>query len=668
MFDFESADKLFLEGNSSTEQLNNLIKLIIDEKQFRFSRSELKFATDELEKNSIVLYEDDTLKLNDNKLFFYKLYLELTKKFSFVLTEDLTALLTFLKEVHEYFASSTTRMGISHFLKEFNTIAIYYQHHLFKADVIKYTDDWLKEPHNPLYIFSEAFNNFLPYNHFALADLLTLIRKLYALLGYNEPNVINSSIINLKKGLRSFVFQNPHKGKEFLSLLFQNYDAINEQISVDVFSSLLEAEKEFIVDIEKAAKNEIYQSAIVVALSNQNLTSTSELEKILNIIKSITNTSQKYRVQLPQLFASIINNPVTKKEEVIADCFKELNNLVADQDESIVAAVLGAITLIENYEQQKTSLLKNLVEKDNFNHQTIPSLSWIFVTYNEPKLYFEFLIAYTDKFKFAVNEEIFEHAIPNLREKNREEFDRELIGCLIHNQGEIRWMAIRLLSKLCFLHNMRQFSVDILLLKPIEQFKLFTSVFAIFTGPKTSLSLLLPLIDAKDEFVKEAFICRIEILAGDYGGDVTDVMNEQWGIKSEEQQAVYNRMIAYLTEASKRRKAKNNIKELNPLYNQASYMDAYMKTYGKLTSRSINEGVEKGSAFKYLATTVILAKGGGWKNKQTGKISQLGSIGLSMTLPRGYFVSPDNFEWDLHEERKENWENFLIDGKQYFDR
>ncbi|RZJ99945.1 MAG: hypothetical protein EOO46_21470 [Flavobacterium sp.] len=246
-----------------------------------------------------------------------------------------------------------------------------------------------------------------------------------------------------------------------------------------------------------------------------------------------------------------------------------------------------------------------------------------------------------------------------MRNKKEADFDQHLIEFLIHDLGEIRWMGSRILSKLIFHDNMRHFAVNILELPSKSQFKLFTAVLSLINEAQHTLPLVVPLLESGNEAVKEGLISRLELLSEDYGSQVTDALNNYWPAKTEEQQAISDRIQHYMEDFFKRARKKTEVKELNPLHTQSSYFNTYMKSYQKHFERTINEGVDKNSIMRQLATTVVLAKGGGWKHAETGEVMQLSSIGTSMTLPRSYFVSPDNFEWDRMVDRLENWKNFL---------
>ena len=70
----------------------------------------------------------------------------------------------------------------------------------------------------------------------------------------------------------------------------------------------------------------------------------------------------------------------------------------------------------------------------------------------------------------------------------------------------------------------------------------------------------------------------------------------------------------------------------------------------------MQEGAERNSIFGQLGIgTVQLAKGGGWTFGEKKDISKLGSVRSSYSLPRGYFIYPDEFELYKDSEIKADW-------------
>ncbi|HEX5153631.1 MAG TPA: hypothetical protein VFW07_19415 [Parafilimonas sp.] len=107
---------------------------------------------------------------------------------------------------------------------------------------------------------------------------------------------------------------------------------------------------------------------------------------------------------------------------------------------------------------------------------------------------------------------------------------------------------------------------------------------------------------------------------------------------------------------------KSSIKELNPYFTHPKHINFYNKLFYTKMSQSVNKEVEKNSLISILAAdTIQLAKGGGWKISNRKEISKLGSVGTSFSLPRSYFINPNEYELRKGIEMKLDWDDSEFD-------
>ncbi|TCZ64635.1 hypothetical protein [Flaviaesturariibacter aridisoli] len=658
MFDFAQANEEIEKKSLLTGRTDQLINLVIDHKKFVFTKEEITFDFAPLLENGVIEISGDTVQLTEHNFLSYFAYRAFALKFNFELSEDIGALFQFLEAIRDHFDSGKNT-GITRFLRGVDAISLFLHHQHYTQKVTSLFESFDNVGKARIFLYTEALGRFLPHHQFAPADLLSLLKELYAFHKYDEPGVANFNVFRLREGLRQLAQIRPEKAQELEVFLLENFDGISEDITINIWTGLIQKDRLFLSKLRDYVQREVYQPAIIVVLATKGLFNQEEVLEILRLVGEIHNNSKKYRLQLPKLYCSILANSAVLDSQIRERCFASLNELIIDPDPDFAFAVMNELRFMEGYEIEKTALLKTLVEQEHFEQKLIPSISWIFFEFHESSLYFDFLNSLTAKFKYKIDEAIFEHTIQPLRNKGEVAFDQQLIAFLIHDSGELRWIGSRILSKLILHHGMVCFATNVLDLPPKSQFKLFTSVLSLINEAKSTLPLILPLLHSQNEAVREGLISRLELLSEDYGSQVTEALNDHWPKTTEEQQTIYDRIQYYMEVFFDRAKRKTQVKELNPLYIQAANFNNYMESYQKHFERTINEGVDKNSIMRQLATTVILAKGGGWQHAETGEVMQLSSVGTSMTLPRSYFVSPDNFEWDRMVERLENWKNFL---------
>ncbi|HWJ29956.1 MAG TPA: hypothetical protein VNS32_25675, partial [Flavisolibacter sp.] len=517
------------------EQMNQLINLIIDQKKFVFNTEEVPLDLTLLQENGIIEINGNIIGLGEHYLLSFLAYRTFTEKLGFELSDDLSAQFQFLEAVRAHFDSGKNQ-GVTRFLRGLDAIALYYHHQQHHTDIIASLESLDENKKDWVYLFSEAISNFLPHHQFSPTELLNLLRWLYTFHEYNKPGVANLNIGRLREGLRLHAESQPEKSCDLMALLLNDFDGINEDIAVNIWTGLLEKDHNFLSQLKDFALNETYQPAVIVVLATKKVLNENEVNQVLCLVDEIKNESKKYRFQLPKLYGSIIANPAVSDNQIKQNCFDALKKLIIDPDSDFPFEVMGVIRFIPNWEGEKTELLKTLVAEEHFDPRLIPSISWIYLEFNESKFFFDFLKVVSAKFKFKFDEAIFEHTIPFLRDKQKTEFDQCLIEFLIHDLGEIRWMGSRILSKLIY-HHMRHFAVNILDLPAKSQFKLFTAVLSLINEARHTLPLILPMLESSNEAVKEGLISRLELLSEDYGSQISEALNHYWPEKTKEQQA-----------------------------------------------------------------------------------------------------------------------------------
>ena len=180
MFDFTAADQQISQRPQLIEALVTLSNLIFDKKKFVFIRPELDFDLTQLEEEGVLEVIEDKVLLKDHNLLYYVVYIEFARKLSFSVSNDVKTLFEFLRSIRDHFDLGNHN-GISKFLRGVNMIALFYQHVLYTSDVLSYSKEWNNRQESPLFIFTEAFGQFLPYQQFEIEYLLNLLRNLYLL-------------------------------------------------------------------------------------------------------------------------------------------------------------------------------------------------------------------------------------------------------------------------------------------------------------------------------------------------------------------------------------------------------------------------------------------------------------------------------------------------------
>jgi hypothetical protein len=203
------------------------------------------------------------------------------------------------------------------------------------------------------------------------------------------------------------------------------------------------------------------------------------------------------------------------------------------------------------------------------------------------------------------------------------------------------------------------FSIDILSLLPITQYRLWVSLTQDFKEPKYYIPSILSLIDSKSDLVKESFLCKLEEHSEDYGGHIIEVLEMHLDKQNTKHIEVLERIRQYMVDFySTYINLKGPIKEFNPYYTDNKAVRLFNELHFKKMSDTIHKGAEKNSFLSVLgADTVQLSKGGGFRFGNKGEISKLGSFASSFSLPRSYFINHNKFELEQGFEMRRDWTN-----------
>jgi hypothetical protein len=326
----------------------------------------------------------------------------------------------------------------------------------------------------------------------------------------------------------------------------------------------------------------------------------------------------------------------------------------AIENEKTAYYILNNLDQLNNYSQQKTKIVIKLINQNYFSiDKYINPISNVFWHLKEIVL-------------SIIEKKPFENFIKSfqsyLHTVDKIELDKFTIELLTDNQASKRNIGIDIFNQLSS-YSPYKFTFNILELSHILQYKLWMSLTQDFHEPKNRLVALLPLIDSNSDLIKESFICKLEEISEDYGGHVTNVIDNNLDKDNPEYTNVIERVKNYIEDYyTKNIDLKNSVSELNPYHTHYKFIKAFDESFSKNMSKSVGKGARENSLLSILGTsTVQLSKGGGWRFGAKKEISQLGKVGTSFTMPRGYFINPNKFELEKGFLVRQDWkdEEFL---------
>jgi hypothetical protein len=635
---------------------NRLIEHTINSKKFKFETSELKFDTSLLEENQILVNEESKLLISHSAVYYSLFFDRYANKFNFQLTENIAELFDFIEKVEEELKTSQPfNTNVHSFFKGFKTFALFLVHKQFNTDFSAFIQTLNKESGHILYDFNYTYSKLVPFLNTPTNVLYNNLNHL--ITGVTSDVQYNSNLYEISNAIREFCKRNPEDGKKLLQYSIEQ-STIDHNLIIPAIGGLYEKNRDsFWNEITELVKQSKLRVSVICALSSTNALTNEEANKYYSTIASLENHIEEELFNLPKFFVSLINNKVIDDESIKESCFLKLNELIVNPNQKLRQVILNELSFVDGYDSKAIEVLKTLVGDASFDKEQISLVGHVFIRNKDLLGFIDLVTIYGEKFKLDFKAESFSSALYHFRQDFPEKLSQELIKLITNDSGAIRYIGVRIVEYLTPHNGRFIFQTDILNYNAITQYKLWMSILGEIKEPKYTLPMLFPLLNSPFSFVKEAFICRMEQLTEEYGNSVLETIETELDITNLDYSNIYNRIKNYSevfwAEISKKR----GIKELNPIYTQSDLYTLFSNNYGKSFNKNLSEGVEKKSIFMQFATTIILAKGGGWKHEKKGKVEKLGQVSTSFQLPRSHFVNPESFDWEFRTNYFENWKN-----------
>lgn len=633
--------------------ISSFIDLVIEQKKLQFSTNETDTDNLLFEKNIIKL-EKDKISIADFGLISSCFLEKYKEKLDFKINEKFQINVDFIKEIKEDFTKNEYIPDYHILEKEIWKSIIKESNSVWKCNFNEYLNSLGKDKKaDRITDFTNAYSNLLP-----TLDLTSTVIFDNALIQIEltksdaHYNIDLSTVLN---GIKNKCKADYSLGIELLKNSL-SVSADKENLISYIVSGLYENKN---IEFYNSVLDDLIQkgnklNAIFFGLSNISKIEVKECKLLIKLINKY-NQKDLLIISILSLVFSILKSNNTKYHDL---CFKELE--LAIKKEQTAYYILSNLNRFNNYNQEKTDIVIKLINQDYFSiEKYINPISNVFWHLKEFDSFKNVVLKIIEKKpfeKFIKSFESYFHSADKIQ------LDKFTIELLTDNQASKRIIGVDIFNQLS-IYSPYQFTFNILDLSHILQYKLWVSLSQDFHEPKDRLIALLPLIDSKSELVKESFLCKLEEISEDYGGHVTNILENNYDKKNSNYSYVIERVKNYIEDYYGRNiTLKNSISELNPYHTHYKLIKTFDESFSKNMSKTVGKGAKENSLLSILgASTVQLSKGGGWRFGANKEISQLGKVGTSFSMPRGYFINPNKYELEKGFLIKQDWkdEEFL---------
>ena len=629
------------------KEINFLIKIIIKQKKLQFYTNEPEFNT-QLFENDILKKEGDKVSINSFKSIAPFFVLKYKEEVNFTTNENFSLTAKFINLVEEHFKSN----GYVHdyFMLEKEIWKI-----LIKESNLEYGcnfTDYLKEGNSEgIFDFIEAYSDLLPELNLTVDEIFENTTFLLDVTKNDVNNIVPLDSVLL--GIKNKCREDYDFGLNLLNKTLTLSEDRDNLISAIVCGLYENKRNDFYETVLKELiSKEENTNAILFGLASVTNINGSDCDLFIELINKFKNNEPLLIPYLSLVFSILKSD----NKQHYDRCSEEL--LSAIENEKSAYYILHNINFIKNWSDKKTAIVIKLINQSYFTIEKyitpISQFFWYEKDFDSFKTIILSIIEVKPFEKFTKKFQSYFHTI----EKSL--LDDFIISLMTDNSASKRFTGLDIFDGLSNLIPY-SFSFNILELSTLSQYKLWVSMCQDFHQPQNRLVALLPLIDSKSELVKESFICKLEEISEDYGGQITDILTNN--LDTIKYTDIIERVKKYLSDFyEKNTRVKNSIKEFNPYDTDYKHIKHFNDVFHKNMSKSIDKGARENSLFSILGTdTVQLSKGGGWRFGAKKEISQLGTFGSSFTMPRSYFINPNKYEMEIGFMMRQDWkdEEFL---------
>ena len=643
-----------LENN---DEINSNLDLLVDyslsNKSLIFNKDIAGIEFEKLSTSEIVKLQTDKYHIIDFEVFGFKVYSLFKSKIK--LTNDFKSFVLLLKEIEADYKSDKFVRNIPTLLNELWAIAILDSNQSFDIDFSDYLNSLDAETNrDEIFSFNEGYSRALPFLKIEETKFfqngIQLIKWTKSDAGYNIP------LESFHRGIRNKIHEKESWGLKCLEYSFNQPD-LEIDFLIPIITGLYDRQgliffKKY---LEDKFNSETYTISIICGLSNIEYVKEEECELFFKIFNQANKDNTHVLVNLPKLLFAILRS---KEESIDAEhikkTFQYLEELLEFDNENLIYYILRENEYQDNHLELRQDLIISFIKKTQFKQEYLNSINYFLWKQNDV-IYFErVLYAIGEYLPFKSIDKSLSSSINELHSNHKKMFDEVIVNLLIQDKACYRFLATDIFSRVS--DEYYTFDYDILKLSSLNQYKLWVSVFQNYREPQSIIPCLLPLLKSKSLLVKEAFICKLEEYTESYGGSVTATLKEKLDFEDNDLKEIFERIEDYKVEFYQNNVVvKNEIKELNPAFTQNRLFVEFNKNYNRRFNRQMQKSSEENSSFLNFCSKVTLLKGGGWKIDGRDEISKLSEISTSFSLPRMFFIRPENFDFESSIEMFTDW-------------
>lgn len=380
---------------------------------------------------------------------------------------------------------------------------------------------------------------------------------------------------------------------------------------------------------------------VAIAINHLPIKYHVELKEAINLLNAISPESESKGL-LVLAYATLISSALATEEDTKI-CVERIYLLAGSKDSNVERNIAYRLVDLKIPDETKCDIVSK------FDYQRTDSTSAVahLLQSINPVLSFPVfrLMSAARKMKFDPGD--FAYTLSANYQKFPVEFSDELVKMLTDKIGFVRYGGCKILQEMESENNPFEFKVDLHSYPERTQLIFMDSIMIDFLHPDKVIKFLLMFRKSSFQSVLQAMINNCAFLIEDYTGDAMEAFRKILDKNVQPDKQVLQIVEKYYKDLVKIIETKHGILELSPQHNQARLYNFFTRMSRDRLREQVNidHGSDKNSIFS-LASKVMIARGRLWKlgDKEP---SPLHHISRAITMPRNYYLNPDEYNWNI---------------------
>lgn len=449
---------------------------------------------------------------------------------------------------------------------------------------------------------------------------------------------------NLFTKVADITAQDTQLAEEYLDRLL-NSTPYRTELIASVIAGILSDEKLTYETLNQLMADDKHHEAIAIALNATITFDPIVAAYYYAMSEKIFDTNNDIKRILTFFYQRMANNESMADEELKEKCLQRIEQLCISADtELVIIGLRGLGNLSQKYSELVFRIIEGLADR-YCQSEIFSSCLDVFYNHQSCAEFFKLVVKRVLMVKKVFNASQTEIVLSVLYENHRHSFDSGLIVLLLDPRGVVRFAGASIIAQIINTFDSHfRFSIDLTDLLSLDQYKLWVSLLDDDARVLDFMPLILPLLHSKNAFVVESLMVRIVEEIKNYGSTVYSTLEDNMADDNPKKAELLSRVHKEMEVEFAKNDEKLKIRELDPRFTQSALLRKYFEIFEKRTSEQLEEQVDKSSIVHQLATTINLAKGGGYLDKVSGKVMELKKLAYEKQFPAKYFSDPENID------------------------